>query len=139
MSTETWFAKPADWQKLGSALSYVQRYQWRSILGISASKEDDDGATASRGNGNGAAAPARPSTRAPQSAAKPEIKRGTVTDAQLHDIVELAEELHWDGITGATFMKATIGYSCKLEALNEPDAKKLIEAMVAEQSKAVAS
>lgn len=136
MSTETWFAKPADWQKLGSALSYVQRYQWRSILGISASKEDDDGATASRGNGNGAPAPARQATRAPQAAAPAQVKRGTVTEAQLHDIVEMAEELHWDGVTGAKFMKDAIGFSCKLEMLNEPDAKKLIAAMVAEQGKA---
>lgn len=141
MVTETWFRHPGDWQKLGSALSYIERYQWKAILGISAKKDDDDGAAASRGNGNGApaAAPARQATRAPQAAAKPEVKRGTVTDAQLHDIVELAEELRWDGITGAAFMKETIGFSCKLESLNEPEAKKLIEAMVAQQAKQAAA
>lgn len=142
MATETWFKSPGAWQQVGSALSYIQRYQWRSILGISASKDDDDGASTNNGAGNGASAlaPARQATRAPQTTTRPAAtQHGTVTEAQLHDIVELAEDLHWDGITGANFMKAAIGFSCKLEALNEPDARKLIAAMVAEQTKQAAA
>ena len=137
MATETWFKHPGTWQQVGSALSYIQRYQWRSILGISASKDDDDGA-ATNGNGAPRPAPARQATRAPQAAPKPAPAappRGTATDAQLTDIVDMAEEMGWDGVTGGAFMKQALGYSCRLEALNEADAKKLIAAMVEEQSK----
>jgi hypothetical protein len=135
MSSETWFSRPPDWQKLGSALSYIQRYQWRSILGISAPRDDDDGKTASDGNGAPARPPARAATRQPP-APKPaaERPRGSATDAQLHDIREVAGELRWGKASGEAFMKQALGYVAELEALSEGDAKKLLAAMVEAQA-----
>lgn len=150
MATETWFKNPGTWQQVGSALSYVQRYQWRAILGISASKDDDDGANASgngasNGHSNGKAQP-RPATRAPQAAPEPRPAQaakprpqGAASDAQLQDISDVAAEMGWNRDKGEAFMKTALGYVAELEALSTGDAKKLLEAMVVAQNQRAAS
>lgn len=142
MVTETWFRQPGDWQKTGSALSYIKRYQWCAILGISA-KDDDDGAAASKGNGNGASAPARQAMRAPQTAPKPAPRpspaANAATEAQITDILEVAGELGLDSPGIESFMQTALGYTCGSSQLSTSDAKKLLEAMVGEQSKRAAS
>jgi hypothetical protein len=143
MSSETWFSRPPDWQKLGSALSYQQRYQWRSFLGISASKDDDDANGASGNGGANYPTPARRQASVPSPAASPRPApaaakagprpQGSITDAQLNDISEVAREMGWNRDRGEAFMKDAIGYVAELEALPKEDAQKLIAAMVAAQ------
>lgn len=138
MSAETWFPRPPDWQKLGSALSYQQRYQWRSFLGISASKDDDD-ANAAVGNSGTQIQPKQRNggaSRAPAAAPRP---AGSITDAQMHDIRELAGELKWGRPQGEKVMQEALGYVAELEALPKEDATKLIAAMVEAQKKASAA
>lgn len=145
MATETWFKHPGTWQQVGSALSYIQRYQWRSILGISASKDDDDGARATNGaganNGNGQQQRgARPAARQLSAAPKPAPRPvGAATDAQITDILEVAGELGLDSPGIESFMQTALGYTCGSNELSVSDAKKLLEAMVSEQNKRAAS
>lgn len=134
MATETWFPKAGTWQQLGSSLSYLKRYQWCSILGIATRKDDDDAAAAGPSNGAKPASAARPATRAPvpKSAPRPQ---GSITDAQLNDITEMARELDWNQAVGETFMKGVLGYVAELPAIPKEDADRLIKAMVEEQKK----
>lgn len=143
MATETWFKHPGTWQQVGSALSYIQRYQWRSILGISASKDDDDAASgggASNGKPHATVSAVRPAMRQPRPAPAPAPRpQGSASDAQLQDISDVAAEMGWTRDRGESFMKQTLGYVSELGALSGGDAKKLLDAMVAAQSQAAAS
>lgn len=132
ISTETWLPRQQDWQKLGSALSYLQRYQWRSILGISASKDDDD-ANAAVGNSGTQTRP-RP---APQASRQPPPARptGAITDAQLRDIGDIAKELGLNKAKGESIMKEVCGFVAPLEELPKADAQKLLVALVDMQKK----
>lgn len=119
METETFFREDGNKQALGSALTYLQRYQWRSVCGISASKDDDDG---NQAVGNRAVVTQRQTPPKPQGIPEP----------LMAEITALAKHLNFDKAKGEAFMKAHLKFVKPLDVLTKEEAGRLIVEMTNE-------
>ncbi len=123
METETYFVEDGNKQALGSALTYLQRYQWRSVCGISASKDDDDG---SQAVGNRAVVtPRQTPSRIPPTA-------GATPDPLMVEITDLARKLDFSKAQALVFMKEKCKLTKQVEFLTPEEAGRFIVAMTDE-------
>lgn len=121
METETYFVEDGNKQALGSALTYLQRYQWRSVCGISASKDDDDGNAAV---GNRAVVTQRQTP--------PRQQTGLTPDPLMAEIAALARQLKLDKPEGEALTKKALGKVKSSDLLTAEEAGKLIVVMTDE-------
>lgn len=122
METEVFFIEDGNKQALGSALTYIQRYQWRSVCGISASKDDDDG---NKSVGNKAIVTPRQSK--PQQQFTP--------DPLMKEIAEKVRALRLSKSEGEALMKEAIKTVKHSDLLTAEEAAKFIVALTNEQAR----